>query len=139
MRLIPCGFSNRKPLLYGICLMLGGFWSVMSFAMPQSLSLDANCSRFEVKLPANPSTGFQWTLESYDAEHFACLETEYVAATTTRMGAPGTRIFYFKQKEGAVCPESTALRFSYGRSWEADSRSSTDVTVHFNQQNNKTN
>jgi inhibitor of cysteine peptidase len=131
MRLIPSGFSYRRPLFYGICFMLGGFWSVMSFAMPKSLLIDANCSRFEVKLPANPSTGFRWTLESYDAEHFSCLETEYVAATTARMGAPGTRVFYFKQKEGAVCPESTTLRFLYGRSWETDSSSSTEVTVKF--------
>lgn len=101
--------------------------------MPKSLAMHAACSHFEVKLPANPSTGFRWTLESYDAEHFACVETEYVAAATTDMGAPGTRIFYFKPKDGVVCPASTTLRFSYGRTWEADSRSSTDVTVHFNQ------
>jgi len=110
-----------------------------SFSMPKSISLDATCYRFEIKLPANPSTGFRWTLESYDTEHFACFETEYVAASTTRMGAPGTRIFYFKQKEVAACPESTTLRFSYGRSWEAGSSSSTEVTVQFKQQINQEN
>lgn len=105
-----------------------------SFAMPKSISVDASCSRFEVKLPANPSTGFLWTLDSYDTERFTYLETEYIAAPTTRMGTSGTRIFYFKPKEGINCPESTTLRFLYGRSWESDSNSSTEVIVHFDQQ-----
>lgn len=137
MRFRPSGFSYRRPLFYGMCFMLGGFWAVVSLAMPKNLVIDAHCSHFDVKLPANPSTGFRWTLESYDAEHFSYFETEYVTATTARMGASGTRIFYFKQKEGTVCPESTSLRFSYGRSWETDSSSSTDVVVQFNQDTNE--
>ena len=95
--------------------------------------MEATCPRFEISLPANPSTGFRWTLESYDIEHFVCLETDYVPATTTRMGAPGTRIFYFKSKDNVVCPESTRLRFSYGRPWEMDVSTSTEVTVTFHQ------
>jgi len=131
MRVMLSGFSYRWPLFYGVCFLIVEFWSVKSFAVPQHISLDANCSHFEVKLPANPSTGFRWTLESYDTEHFVYLETNDVPAATTRMGAPGTRIFYFKQKDKTMCPESTALRFSYGRAWEVDSSSSTDVTVKF--------
>lgn len=132
MRVMLSGFFYGKPLFYGVCFLIVEFWSVMSFAAPKHISLVASCSRFEVKLPANPSTGFRWTLESYDTEHFIYLETDDVPAATTRMGAPGTRIFYFKQKDKTTCPESTALRFVYSRAWEVDSSSSTEVTVKFN-------
>jgi|GEM_PF-1941572 len=130
MRLISCGLSYRRPLFY---IVLGLFWGwpFMSVAAPKRITLDVPCSRFDVILPANPSTGFRWTIESYDTERFAYLETEYVAATTAQIGTPGTRIFYFKPKVEAMCPESTTLRFSYGRSWEPDSSTLTEVVVHF--------
>ncbi|MDF1645454.1 MAG: protease inhibitor I42 family protein [Legionellaceae bacterium] len=89
------------------------------------------CARFEVKLPANPTTGFQWTLQKYDRERFSFEKDLYVAPETKRMGASGMHIFYFKQKENAPCPESTVLCFRHARAWESESSTCTEVTVHF--------
>ena len=105
-----------------------GAWS-----LPEQIKLDASCSNFKIKLPSNRTTGFQWTLESYDKAHFRCVKSDYITSDTTRMGAPGERVFYFQKKENTACPESTVLRFRHARSWEPDSGTQTEVTVHFSE------
>ncbi|MCH9755827.1 MAG: protease inhibitor I42 family protein [Gammaproteobacteria bacterium] len=91
----------------------------------------ATCARFEIRLPANPTTGFQWTLERYDKERFDKVKDKYFVSDSTRMGSPGEHVFYFKQKEGVSCPELAVFCFRHARSWESDSGSCTEVTVHF--------
>ena len=108
------------------------FLSADAFSAPEEMLFDAlTCARFEVKLPANPTTGFQWTLQKYDRERFSCEKDIYFVSDSTRMGAPGEHVFYFKQKENVPCPESTTLCFRHARSWESDSGTCTEVTVHF--------
>ncbi|MDF1677128.1 MAG: protease inhibitor I42 family protein [Legionellaceae bacterium] len=110
--------------------------STKAFASLDSLVFDAvNCVRFEVKLPANPTTGFQWTLQNYDKTHFEFEKDIYMASEPNLPGAPGQHVFYFKQKEHATCPRSTVLCFRHARSWEADSATCTEVTVHFSENN----
>ncbi len=90
------------------------------------------CACFQVKLAENPTTGFQWTLKSYDQTYFSAVKDEYIVSNPKLMGSPGTHIFYFKQKDNTTCPESTVLCFSHARAWEAsDSGHCTEVTVHF--------
>jgi inhibitor of cysteine peptidase len=118
----------RFFLMLWVCLFSMDAWS-----LPEQIKLDASCSSFEVRLSSNRTTGFQWTLESYDKARFCCVKSDYVVSDTTRMGAPGERVFYFKQKENTTCPESTVLRFRHARSWESDSGTQTEVTVHFSE------
>ena len=118
----------RFYFMLWVCLCSMDAWS-----LPKQIRLDASCSSFEVRLSANRTTGFQWTLEAYDTAHFCCVRSEYLVSDTTRMGAPGERVFYFKQKENTTCPESTVLRFRHARSWEPDSGSYTEVVVHFHE------
>ncbi|MDX2345716.1 MAG: protease inhibitor I42 family protein [Legionella sp.] len=91
----------------------------------------ATCAFFDVKLSANPTTGFQWTLQSYDKTHFNVVKNEYIAPTSRLMGASGEHVFYFEQKENTACPESTVLCFRHARPWLPESAKCTEVTVYF--------
>ena len=114
------------------CLLFVCVLPADAFPSSEKMLFDAMaCARFEVTLPANPTTGFQWTLQKYDEERFSIEKDMYIVSDSTRMGAPGQHVFYFKQKEHADCPESTTLYFRHARSWEPDSGASTEVTVHF--------
>ena len=92
----------------------------------------ATCACFEVKLSENPTTGFQWTLQSYDQAHFSAVKDEYIVSNPKLMGSPGEHIFYFKKQDNMTCPESTVLCFRHARAWESsDSGHCTKVTVYF--------
>lgn len=88
--------------------------------------------RLEVALAANPSTGYQWELDTLDP---AVLEQtgdpEYRSApgAETAVGVGGASIWHFV----AVAPGKTRLRLGYARPWEPGiepaQRFTLDVTV----------
>ncbi|MCH9689347.1 MAG: protease inhibitor I42 family protein [Gammaproteobacteria bacterium] len=120
----------RKKLVF---FVLCWFFSVQLCAAPEQVQVIVHptCACFEVKLAANPTTGFQWTLEYYDATQVSYLKDVYVASGTTQVGAPGEHVFYFEQKNTASAPESTVLRFRHARSWEPNTGVCTEVTIDF--------
>jgi inhibitor of cysteine peptidase len=120
----------RKKIVW---LVLCWVFSAKLFAAAEQVQviLHPTCACFEVKLAANPTTGFQWTLEHYDATHVSYLKDVYVASDTTRVGVPGEHVFYFKQKNLTSAPESTVLRFRHARSWEPNTGACTEVTINF--------
>jgi inhibitor of cysteine peptidase len=70
---------------------------------------------FEVRLPANPSTGYAWSagvlgrgplVESRPAT--------YQRPASSLLGSSGTEVFSYR----AVAPGAANLSFSYSRSWE---------------------
>ncbi len=70
----------------------------------------------EVRLSGNPTTGYQWLLDSADV---SVLKPEGEPAYTpdsALLGAGGTYTFRFT----AVAPGDVRLRLSYLRSWEQD-------------------
>lgn len=120
---------------YGLLLLL--FVSAKAFSSQALVSVNANtCDAFEVKLFANPTTGFQWNLQDYDRSQFNFIKDNYVPLSTTRVGSPGQHVFYFKHKEGMACPESTRLCFRFARAWESDKSACTEVVVHFSAEKN---
>ncbi|MGJ3493942.1 putative secreted protein [Piscirickettsia salmonis] len=53
---------------------------------------------FEIKVPANPTTGFSWFLKSYDHDLLDVINQRYDAPKTNMIGAPGKDIWTFKAK-----------------------------------------
>lgn len=87
--------------------------------------------QFEVTLPANPTTGYQWSLKTYDKGLLNFVEGRYRGPKTRRIGAGGQMVFTFKINAGKVLPKSTKMTFVYARSWEPNTAKPSQVTVNF--------
>jgi len=79
-------------------------------------SIEVNAGqRLQVKLPSNPSTGFDWTL-SGDPAPLKLRKTFHVknSKSSTMPGSPRTTVFELSMGASGV----TNLTFVYRRSWE---------------------
>lgn len=72
---------------------------------------------FQVKLPANFSTGYSWRMAEGDTQLVQLLRSEYKPPEETHlMGAPAEQVFYFLPLRKG----NTSIRLLYARSWEKD-------------------
>lgn len=94
------------------------------------LHVDNNQSLFVVTLPANPTTGYQWQIKSYDKNLVTLKDSQYVKSSTA-IGGGGTMIYQFSLINGKNWPKSTSLTFTYLRPWEKNQGTDTVVTVYF--------
>jgi inhibitor of cysteine peptidase len=118
----------KKRALAFLCLS----WSLGAFAKEhREIVVDAKAPTFEVALRANPTTGYQWRIVSYDKAYFNYLESHYVSPLNHRIGAAGKMIFVFSPKKGKTKLSCTTMTFRYARAWESDTSTSQDVTIMF--------
>ncbi|WP_419418632.1 protease inhibitor I42 family protein [Legionella sp. D16C41] len=96
-----------------------------------TINLKPTDNEFQVVLPANQTTGYQWTLRNYDRSLLRLVSSKYNRPDTNLMGAPGTMVFTFAIEPNASRPKATALVFSYARSWENQGATLQTVTVNF--------
>lgn len=97
-------------------LTLCSFQSTAEQAL--TVRVDKNQSSFRITLPANPTTGFQWTVKQYDKKLLKIQDSYYAASATKRMGAGGDMTFIFSRLSTKSFPNSTIILFRYARSWE---------------------
>lgn len=117
----------RKILAF-LCLSL----SVQAFsAKAIYLVVDKESAQFTVSLPANPTTGYQWAIDTYDMARFDPISSQYVGAPVKRIGAGGKMLFVFELKKGVEYPTCTLMVFRYARPWEPSSGALTRVRVTF--------
>ena len=67
-----------------------------------------------VRLPENPTTGYQWQVGSLDEPVVEQVEDTYDAEGNPTVGGGGIRELIFRVK----APASTALELEYRRPWE---------------------
>ena len=79
---------------------------------------------FEIVLPSNPTTGYDWSLHINHPEVVKNLSHTYVADSSGRIGVGGNTTWSLRT--GAI--GSTTLKFSYNRSWEEDTPPTRVVT-----------
>ena len=96
-----------------------------------TLTVNTHARQFTVKLPANPTTGYQWTVREYDKALLKLTDSSYLASHSGMIGAGGTMVYTFERLDGAVWPKSTTLLFSYARSWEPGSGRMEMIRVDF--------
>ena len=70
--------------------------------------------RVLIQLPENPTTGYQWHIEAFDARVLTASGSDFAAPSGGLLGAGGLRTFVFT----ALAPGSTPVRLVYRRSWE---------------------
>ncbi|STX29078.1 secreted protein [Legionella beliardensis] len=98
---------------------------------PMVIHLKPTDTHFQVILPANQTTGFEWTLHTYDKSLLRLVSSQFNAPHSKLMGVPGTTVFNFQVIPGAITPRVTALVFSYARPWTTQNETFQTVTVHF--------
>ncbi len=98
-----------------------------------NLTLDVNVSspNFEVTLPANPTTGFQWSVVHYNTKLLTLSNSSYERPKTKLIGASGQMHFIFTLQKGKNYPASTDILFKYERSWEPSSATMRNIKVNF--------
>ena len=89
-----------------------------------TLEVDKKSQVFVVSLPANPTTGFEWTLINYDKKLLHPLMKHYSSKKTKLIGSGGDMTFSFGLNKGKTYPATTKLVFCYERSWEKSSNGS---------------
>lgn len=107
-------------------------YSVVVFsadAMKMQVSL--RCQTFDVMLPANPTTGYQWAIKQYDKTLFKLTDSQYITPKSKLIGAGGQMRFRFSCVRGAMYPGSTTMQFRYSRSWEHGGGKIQNVLVTF--------
>lgn len=115
-----------KKILIGVLV----FISTLLQAKPIVVNLNPTTIQFEVPLPANPSTGYQWELKNYDRNLFSLIRSKFVPENPKLVGAGGTMIYTFQLNKGLKTPRMTSIIFAYFRPW--DKSSETMQTVHVN-------
>jgi len=70
-----------------------------------------------ITLPENATTGYRWTVESYDRESVTELPSEAHYPATTGVGSGGEVVFVFQAKKSGT----SDIRLKQWRSWEGDS------------------
>lgn len=98
-----------------------------------TIHVSRSSSSFVVKLPANSTTGYQWTVTRFNKALLDLTSQQYVAPKTRMMGAGGHALFTFQMRQGESYPKSTTMLFSYARPWEPSSATVTKVTVQFDE------
>lgn len=96
-----------------------------------TIQVDPSANMYSVSLPANPTTGYQWQLKSYDQSFQLMSGSKYIAPKSSLIGAGGTMKFTFVQRKNTQWPDQTSLQFEYSQSWEPGSGTSTRVDVVF--------
>ena len=86
---------------------------------------------FEVTLPANPTTGYQWGVIQYETSLLALESQQYIASSGGLVGAGGVYHCTFQLLSGASYPKQTEIVFKYARAWDPTSGELTYVTVQF--------
>ena len=94
-------------------------WSVAAMANMISLVAKPQAPVVNVRLAANPSTGYQWTLAKYDANLLETPSSEYFPSHAGLPGAPGYIEWRFSVKPAAFAvPQKTKVILEYKRPWE---------------------
>ncbi|MEZ4732111.1 MAG: protease inhibitor I42 family protein [Caldilineaceae bacterium] len=73
--------------------------------------------RLLIRLPENPTTGFQWAVDTIDDRFVGVQSATYEIASNAGIGGGGTRLFRLVAKQAGV----TQVRLKLWREWLGDS------------------
>lgn len=96
-----------------------------------TMTVNKSLAQFRVRLPANPTTGYQWAVKQYDKTLLSLTDSTYMAPKTQLIGAGGEMVFTFVRKPNKAYPQKTLIVFKYARSWESTGASLKRVVVYF--------
>ena len=86
---------------------------------------------FTIELPANPTTGYQWSVVNYNKALLRLERSSYIRAETKLIGSGGQMQYVFSLKPCDIFPAQTTLTFKYARPWEKKSGNEKQVLIKF--------
>lgn len=106
---------NKKNIFHAFFLVA---WSLAAMANT-TLVAKPQAPVVNVRLAANPSTGYQWVLVKYDANLMETPASQYVPSHPGVPGASGYTEWRFTIKAAAFAvPQKTSVILEYKRPWE---------------------
>ena len=123
--------SNDKIMKILLGVLLAALVACTGTTDTKSMNVDAKQAQFQVTLPSNPTTGYQWTVKEYDKSLLQLVGSQYSAGQTKLIGAGGNMVFTFKLASEQALPLNTKIVFIYARPWESGKGALKTVTVHF--------
>lgn len=124
----------KKIILFSFLLSL--FFGVTAFATEAKKKADrpviatSKTPIIEIKLPANPSTGFSWYLLKYDEKLLTPLTEKYYPPKKSMPGAVGYDLWRFRVLSRAlVLPKITYVKFVYMRPWTMEGATKKKIAV----------
>lgn len=99
------------------------------------VSVAANLKTFTISLPANPTTGYTWSVKSYDTKLLKLVKKKYRSKQTQSksrlIGAGGFMDFDFVCVSSMPKSKEIFVSFLYARPWEKEKGELTKVKVVF--------
>ena len=121
--------DTMKALLGGMLLLCS---LCVNAADAVTMTVAPNSPQFVVTFAANPTTGYQWVVTTYDKKVLKLTKSIYIPPQTKLMGAGGQMTFTFAPIKGKAYPSSTQMTFTYDRPWEHNNSGAVkQVTVNF--------
>ncbi|WP_347251285.1 protease inhibitor I42 family protein [Legionella sp.] len=119
-----------KTILVGLLVLCGSLVNAAA-SDPMTINVNPKQSKFQITLPSNPTTGYQWTVTQYDKFFLQLISSQYIAPQSNLIGAGGQMSFTFELVEGKSYPATTAINLKYARPWEPENGTAKTVTVNF--------
>ena len=106
-------------------------YSIAVTAAPVALAIPAGAQQFTIRLAANPTTGYQWSLVSYDQKVIKPISHAYTPTVMASIGAGGTDSWLFQIVDRQA--QTTDINFQYARPWnQQDQPSYSHYLIKFN-------
>ena len=103
---------------------------LLGCAKGEKLKISSKQDDFTVTLPANPTTGFKWSLVEFDKNLFELKNHQYFSSKVGVLGAGGSMLYTFKLKKPMKCPCKSLIKFKYSRPWEPDDAIMRSINVY---------
>jgi inhibitor of cysteine peptidase len=100
-------------------------------AKDNTITLTPNQSSFTISLPANATTGYQWSVVTYDQQLFTLENSQYQKPNSNLIGAGSTMMFTFSINPNTKHPKTSKIVLKYARPWGKEGRTSKEITVNF--------
>lgn len=115
----------KKYILLSLCLLISTMScadiKIFSISKTNTILVEKNQPTFIIKLKANPTTGYSWSLQKYEAKLITLLDHHYQKLNSRLIGSGGFEIWKFKANMRAFSgAHKTDLYFKYARSWELE-------------------
>lgn len=90
----------------------------------------ASDPNFVITLSSNPTTGYSWSLKSYDNDLIKPISRKYYPPQTKLLGAGGYEKWFFAVKPaGFIVPQITNVTLIYSRPWELQGAQASNFKV----------
>ena len=105
-----------RCMILGLCLLL----SLNVCAEEEDLQpLYMDKHEFAISFPANPTTGYLWSIVHYDQRILVLQKSEYMPPDHTKgIGAAGKMLYEFEFASSVQYPIQTVITFRYARPWD---------------------